>query len=135
MYFRAPDISTANRLVAGMSGIWGAAIPEPILSHLGFLRPILEGMGIGSFLGGGSTFIETWLWVAAAAWIAFLVPNTQEILWRFEPALPVEGQAIVRPAARLVWQPCRRDAVLSGLLFALGLLALSRPTEFLYFQF
>ena len=135
VYFRAPDISTANRLVAGMSGIWGAAIPEPILSHLGFLRPILEGMGIGSFLGGGSTFIETWLWVAAAAWIAFLVPNTQEILWRFEPALPVEGQAIVRPAARLVWQPCRRDAVLSGLLFALGLLALSRPTEFLYFQF
>ena len=135
VYFRAPDLATAHRLLAGLSGACGAAIPESIGSRLGALRPMLEGMGIGSFLGGGSTFIETWLWVAVGASIAFLAPNTQEILGRYEPALPVERRTGFRVAPRLLWHPCRRDAVLYGLLFAVGLLALSRPTEFLYFQF
>jgi alginate O-acetyltransferase complex protein AlgI len=139
VYFRSPDLATANRLIAGMSGMWGAAIPEAIMSRLGSLKPIIENMGIGSFLGGGGTFVETWLWVATGALIAFLAPNTQEIMCRFEPALPAEERAGGRrPAAippHLVWQPSRRNAVLTGFLFALGLLALSRPTEFLYFQF
>ena len=67
--------------------------------------------------------------------IAFLAPNTQEIMGRFEPALPEEGRAKLRPAPHLSWTPQRRNAIAIGLLFALGMLALSRPTEFLYFQF
>jgi hypothetical protein len=35
----------------------------------------------------------------------------------------------------LVWQLDRRHAAMAGFLFAVGILALSRPTEFLYFQF
>jgi alginate O-acetyltransferase complex protein AlgI len=86
-------------------------------------------------LGGGAIFVETWCWVAIGGLIAFFAPNTQEIMGRFKPALPEEGRAKLRPAPHLSWTPQRRNAIATGLLFALGMLALSRPTEFLYFQF
>ncbi|MDP3537318.1 MAG: MBOAT family protein [Azonexus sp.] len=136
VYFRAPDLFTANRIISGMLGGWGVAVPEPILSRLGPLKPLIEGMGIGSYLGGGASFVETWAWVALAAGIAFLTPNTQEIMGRFEPALPEEGRKVPTPTiAPCAWYPSRRNAISIGLLLALGVLALSRPTEFLYFQF
>ncbi|MGB4910583.1 MAG: MBOAT family protein [Candidatus Dechloromonas phosphoritropha] len=135
VYFRAPDLATANRLVIGMVGGWGAALPEPILSRLGPLKALFETLGIGSYLGGGANFVETWCWITVGALIAFIAPNTQEIMGHFEPALPEEGRARLRPAQRLAWAPQRRNAIAMGLLFALGVLALSRPTEFLYFQF
>lgn len=135
VYFRSPDLATANRLVIGMLGGHGAALPEAILSRLGPLSAVVEGLGIGSYLGGGANFVETWCWIAASALIAFLAPNTQEIMGRFEPALPEEGRNQLRPAPHLAWTPLRRNAITMGFLLALGILALSRPTEFLYFQF
>jgi len=135
VYFRAPDLSTANRLIAGMLGGFGAAIPEPILSRLGPLKALVEQLGIRSYLGGGAFFVETWSWIALGGLVAFLAPNTQEIMGRFDPALPEEGRAQLSLPPHLAWAPQRRNAMAMGLLFALGVLALSRPTEFLYFQF
>ncbi len=133
VYFRAPDLATAHRLLAGMAGMAGAAMPEPILASLGPAQTLLRGLGVGSYLGGGANFAGTWGWVAAGSLVAFLAPNTQEIMARFEPALATPGH--VPQPARLAWQPRRREAVAVGLVLALGVLALSRPTEFLYFQF
>lgn len=133
-YFRAPDMATANRLVAGMLGHWGVMLPEAVLAPLGAFGAAIEALGIGTYLGGGAQFVETWLWVGLGAAIAFSCPNTQEIMAHFESALGDEHRAAPRPA-RISWQPRGRDAVLVGLLLAFGVLALSRPTEFLYFQF
>lgn len=135
VYFRAPDLVTANTIIAGMFGQFGAALPEPIMSRLGPLKATFEQLGVGVSLGGGATFVETWAWVFVGALVAFLAPNTQEIMGRFEPALPEDGRHAQPVARRLAWQPRRRHALAVGLLFALGVLALSRPTEFLYFQF
>lgn len=135
VYFRAPDLATAHKIIAGMLGQFGAALPEPILSRLGPLKAPLEHLGIGMSLGGGAAFVETWAWVVVGALVAFLAPNTQEIMGRFEPALPEDPRHAQPVARRLAWQPRRRHAVAVGLLLALGVLALSRPTEFLYFQF
>lgn len=135
VYFRAPDLATANRLVIGMLGGWGAVLPEPILSHLGPLKTFLAGAGVGSYLGGGATFVETWLWVATGMLIAFLAPNAQEIMARFRPALQEEVKPRAQPQTNFAWQPRRRHALVIGLLLAVCVLALSRPTEFLYFQF
>ncbi len=135
VYFRAPDLATANHIVASMFGNLGVALPDPIFSRLGPLKPLLESIGVSSYLGGGSLFVETWCWVIAGALIAFLTPNTQEIMGRFEPALFEEKHAQAHIATRFSWLPSRKCAFITGLLFAFGILALSRPTEFLYFQF
>lgn len=135
VYFRAPDLSTANRLISGMLGGFGAALPDSILSRFGPLQAVIESLGIRSYLGGGAIFVETWCWVAVGGVIAFLAPNTQEIMGRFDPALPEERCAKSSSAVRFAWEPRRRNAIVIGLLLAFGMLALSRPTEFLYFQF
>ncbi len=134
-YFRSPDLATANRLVLGMFGAFGTALPESLVSLLGPARFWLERAGLVTYLGGGSLFIETWTTVGVAALIAFLAPNTQQIMGRFDPALHEAGRAPERLPSRLLWLPRRSIAVGAGLLLAAGLLALSRPTEFLYFQF
>lgn len=135
VYFRAPDLATANRIVLGMLGQFGAAIPEPILSRLGPLTALFEHLGIKAYLGGGANFAEMWLWVIIAGLLGFLAPNTQQIMARFEPALSEAGHQGFRLPRYLVWQPTRHWAFATGLLMGLGVLALSRPTEFLYFQF
>lgn len=135
VYFRSPDLATANRLVAGMLGGWGVALPEPILSRLGPAKAWLEAMGVGSYLGGSAYFVESWCWIVIGGSIAFFAPNTQEIMGRFEPALSEEGHARPHTAGRLCWVPNRLTGIAIGLLFGMGILALSRPTEFLYFQF
>jgi len=135
VYFRAPDLATANRLLVGMVGGWGVALPESILSRIGPMRAILETVGVRGSLGGGTVFAETWLWVAGAALIAFLAPNTQQIMARFSPALAVEDLQDNASERGWAWFPCRCHAIAIGALLALGILAISRPTEFLYFQF
>lgn len=135
VYFRAPDLATANRIIIGMLGGWGAAVPEPILSHLGPVKTVFEILGIGSYLGGGGVFVETWCWISVAALIAFLAPNTQEILRHFEPALLDSPLSRQRTISRMPQTPRRRYAVTVGLLLGISFLGLSRPTEFLYFQF
>lgn len=134
VYFRAPDLATAHRVIGGMLGHGGIALPDAITARLTALRPLLDALSIKTYLGGGSVFLETWSWVLAGGLIAFLAPNTQQIMARFEPALPEEGHRPLVPA-RHAWHPTRRSALAAGLLFAAGILALSRPTEFLYFQF
>lgn len=135
VYFRAPDIATAHQIALGMLGANGIALPEAIASRMGPVWSSLESLGVQTFLGGGATFIETWACVLIGAGIAFSFPNTQEIMSRFEPALPGEGVRHASQPSWITWQARRRDAVLVGFLFALGILALSSPTEFLYFQF
>jgi len=93
---------------------------------------------VTSYLGGGSAFIESWGWIAFAASVTFLFPNTQEIARRYEPALDFSLQAVGSsgPVARaLVWRPTFAWALAIGLLALASLLALNRPADFLYFQF
>jgi alginate O-acetyltransferase complex protein AlgI len=135
VYFRAPNLDVANQIVLGMGGVNGTSLPEALTARLGPVAGALRALGVETYLGGGGQFVANWAWVLAAAVLAFGLPNTQQLMRRFEPALPDSlPHGALRPGA-LAWQPRRRDAVLVGLVLAAGVLALSRPTEFLYFQF
>jgi len=137
VFFRAPDMPTAMRILRGMFGLNGAAIPEVIVDRIETLRPVLDALHIGTFLGGGSAFVMTYAWVLIGVVIAFGLPNTQEWMRRFSPALPDKRQASepAFAALRLRWRPSTVWAMTTGLLAAACTLSLTRPTEFLYFQF
>ena len=69
--------------------------------------------------------------------IVWLLPNSQELMRRYRPALLHSGFSFTRPAflARLVWRPSLGWAVATAAIAAFGVISLSRYSEFIYFQF
>jgi hypothetical protein len=138
VFFRSPDLATSMEIVRGMTGFYGVGLPDAIGSRIGSFASILEQLGVHFYLGGGSRFIESWGWIAFAAVLAFLMPNTQEITHLFDPALdfnPHPQTAERRLSGWLSWQPSRQWALFLASLALASLLSLNRPNEFLYFQF
>jgi len=136
VYFRAPDLHTANQLILAMLGQHGAALPDSLFGRSGWIDGVLHRLAITSYAGGGEVFVGTWFWILAGAALAFLPPNSQELMRRFEQVVarshPSETSSV---APQRSWVLHRRAAVVAGIMFAFGILALNRPTEFLYFQF
>jgi alginate O-acetyltransferase complex protein AlgI len=136
VFFRAADFHSAAQIIAGMCGLHGITLPETIVSRLGPLQGVLAQIGVQTYLGGASVFVETWGGVLGAAAICFLFPNTQQILRQFEPALDFDAaRGRVLAVIAWTWQPDRRRSLLIGLLALASLLSLNRPSDFLYFQF
>ncbi|MBL8483755.1 MAG: MBOAT family protein, partial [Rhodocyclaceae bacterium] len=135
VFFRAPDLPRALQIVAGMSGANGIALPDALFAGHAGLREALAGLGIQFFLGGTSRFLETWGYVIVIAPIAFFMPNTQEIMRRYAPALDVADAPLAPSVVNLRWRPRARWAAGIACLAALCVMSLARPSEFLYFQF
>ncbi|MDO8033902.1 MBOAT family protein [Janthinobacterium sp. SUN128] len=131
VFFRAPDMPVALTILKGMAGGFGLALPDALASHWQSLQPALAAMGMDFYLGGGTLFIETWTWIAVAALITFAMPNTQQIMRRFDPALDFQASG----RHLLTWRASPAWAAAIALLALASMLALNRPAEFLYFQF
>jgi len=63
VFFRAPDFDSALVVLQGMSGANGVALPNGIMARLGSAGEWLTALGMGTYLGGGTRFLFTWLWV------------------------------------------------------------------------
>ncbi|MCH9672854.1 MAG: MBOAT family protein, partial [Gammaproteobacteria bacterium] len=142
VFFRAENFDAAFAILSGMLGFNGVAIPHAIFLRLGALEPIFSALSIGTFSGGGRSFVTTYLWIALLLPIAVMAPNTQQLMRRFRPAFDhlkmfgSSGSAAVNDEPqRLVWRPSAKAAVLAGSVAAVGVLALTGISEFLYFQF
>ena len=138
VFFRSSDTARAVTIVQGMFGAYGVGLPESIGNQLGGLKATLEQAGSSFYIGGGTRFIQTYGWVIFAMAIAFLLPNTQQIMGRFAPALDYDAKrdaSLSAAGRRLQWAPSAGWACVIGGLLVLSLLSLSRPAEFLYFQF
>jgi len=130
--FRAPSLPVAVTMLAGMVGLHGISLPAALAPAFGPIASTLAAHGVAFTLGGGAQFVSTWAWIVVLLPIVFLAPNTQEIMARFEPALGFRGE---RLPVRLLWRPTRNWAFASGVLAAVGVLALTHHSEFIYFQF
>ena len=136
VFFRATDLNTAHQIFSGLTGSFGFGIPNAIGIRLGNLKTPLEQMGMEFYLGGGARFIESWSWITIAAFITFLLPNTQEIMRKFDPALDFDSSQQTRSLMKnKPWLPNKGWALTLGIIATLCLLSLNKPSEFLYFQF
>jgi D-alanyl-lipoteichoic acid acyltransferase DltB (MBOAT superfamily) len=155
--FRADDLPSAIRIVRGLIGVNGFAlspsalaetaeaaraigqarfvpssVAQWIVAHFGALDAGLPS-GIVRFRGSvlmGNTQLA---WIAALLAIAWLTPNTRQIMARAEAFLA--DHPVPPPPARLVWRIDVRWAVAGALLIAASLTSMTRVSEFLYFQF
>jgi alginate O-acetyltransferase complex protein AlgI len=135
VFFRAGTFDAAIRVLGGMAGLHGYAVPTYFaeVARAMLFVPILEDMGWAVSPG--------WLLagiLAALLSVVWFAPNTQEIMGAYSRALDPYPPRRPRPAAGAIgWRPTPAMAVVTGaILFAslLGLLS-ETPSEFLYFQF
>jgi alginate O-acetyltransferase complex protein AlgI len=119
VFFRAANFATAGRMLSAMAG----------------------GNGFGftsSFNAGTALTLIIILW--AGVWV---LPNTQEILAKFEPALAPHGggkSAHGDPVAipwltRWQWRPTTWWAAVVAVLTVFTFTQMSRISEFIYWQF
>jgi D-alanyl-lipoteichoic acid acyltransferase DltB (MBOAT superfamily) len=107
VFFRAPSVSAAIDVLAGMAGTNG-------------------------FNGAPVFGLLHWAFLISLYAIVWLLPNTQQIMRRYEPVL--EDVDPPYPVI-LTWGPNLGSALAVGVAAAVGILALGGTTEFLYFQF
>jgi D-alanyl-lipoteichoic acid acyltransferase DltB (MBOAT superfamily) len=125
VFFRAKSFTVAVSVLKGMVGLNGISLNPGLgrlLGHWATHLPI-------TFAHSGFSFNGI-VWLLILLPILFLMPNTQEIMYRVRPALK-QAEA----AAAIMWRPSQRWALLTGLVLAIALLKMGRVTEFLYFQF
>jgi alginate O-acetyltransferase complex protein AlgI len=142
VFFRASDFDSAIAILKGMIGLNGVAIPNGVLARLGGAGTWLLDIGVSAGLGGGAVLALTYLWVFALLFVALLMPNTQQFMSRASPAISEyqsdAGSSIAlgdRFMSPLKWRPAVIWSVGIGVIAALGVLALTSVSEFLYFQF
>jgi D-alanyl-lipoteichoic acid acyltransferase DltB (MBOAT superfamily) len=135
VFFRASSVDAAMSMLAGMVGLHGF---EPIhVQHAMLAR--LGGLGQRLRHDGWITTVATQSWppkdfpgILLRFLIVFLLPNTQQIMARFQPYL-----AKVQPPrwGALAWRPTAVWAGAIALLATLDLMSIKNSTVFLYFQF
>lgn len=137
VYFRAPSVTRANEIVAGMLGFNGAILPSGVAYRLGEFVQILKTIGFEVGQGSGNVLLGGTIWIFIAVVIALIFPNTAQIFQRFEPVLFEKANAFPmrNRGLNLMWKPSLGWSLLSALILAAGILTLGQITEFLYFQF
>jgi D-alanyl-lipoteichoic acid acyltransferase DltB (MBOAT superfamily) len=142
VFFRAIDLNSALLILKGMAGLNGISIPNAIAAHLGSGTQMLESFGIRFTLGGGAEFMYTYLWILFLFLVAIFFPNTQEIMAHQQPVLSqykssphesVNSHNFL--SQHFIWRASRIWVWITAFTAALGLLSLSKISEFLYFQF
>ena len=129
--FKARSFAGAKHSMTAMLGLDGASLPAAVLNRLGGAAGWLGQIGITEQAASGAAFASIVIWVLVLLLIALALPNSQQLLARFEPVLDA------KPGAGGRWQVTfsRRWALVISTMFLAGLLSLNRVGEFLYWQF
>jgi alginate O-acetyltransferase complex protein AlgI len=135
VFFRASDIGSALRVIHGMLGANGVALPSMFATKLGGALSAL-GIGVGASDQGGRDFVQTWMLIALAWTIALAMPNTLEIFARLQPTLDFRLTAERERKVRwLQWRPSFGWSFGMAAVALLGLMSLGHVSAFLYWQF
>ena len=129
--FKARTFAGAKHSMSAMMGLDGASLPTAVLNRLGGEAGWLGQLGITERAASGTAFVSMVGWVLGLLVIALAMPNSQQLLARYEPVLDA------KPGASGRWQVAfnRRWALAISAMFLAGLLSLNRVGEFLYWQF
>lgn len=138
VFFRAETFSGALRMIYGISGINGIALPlhwqpafAPLVHALARIGLPVGFAPMTAYSGGTEVY-----WAVLGFVAMWLLPNTQEILRSHDPAFGMVS-APIGISARILWRP----SAVSGVGFAMVTLAVvitvlrGKAGEFIYFQF
>ena len=133
VFFRAADVHTALRMIGGMLGSQGVAVPAVFQGRFASLLAPL-GIVVQTSGDGGANFVRTNILIAIAWLIALTLPNTHEMLAKYGPALDFRIVPGWR-AIHLQWRPTMAWAIAMAVIALLCLMSLGQVSAFLYWQF
>lgn len=135
--FRSPTVGAAGRLLGGMLGLHGIALPAEYLARVGPLQALVHQADPTAALGGFNDFTLLAAKIVMQLGIAFVLPNTLQILSSYQPALDARPEltGLWARLRMLLWRPSPTWALLMMAIAALGALRLGGQSEFLYWQF
>ncbi len=135
VFFRAESFGAAKEILKGMAGLNGVALYKTYLEKWDSFGPTLAEWGVkftGYRLFEGD---DALIWIIAVLLIAWVFPNTQEVMRRFSPAITGEMRRPEELRSWQAWKPSILWAVITGVLCLVSIANLVRVSEFLYFQF
>lgn len=113
VFFRAESMTAAASILHAMTGASGFSRHE-------------------AHWGGGQEI----KWLLLMFIVAWGLPNVQQMLHRYRPAIETYPGEIAAPRwRRLTWQPSAAWALLTAVLLVAALINLTHVSEFLYYQF
>ncbi len=116
IFFRAPSAGAACSMIAGLLGLHrGSAVG-------------LDSRAVNPLTG-------SFLPIAVGFFIVWALPNTQQILAKFKPALELAPSDRDGGWLRWFWLPTPAWGLALGAFFVAVLIKMENPTTFLYFQF
>jgi hypothetical protein len=126
------EIADAARSI-GRASVVPSSIAHWIVAHFGALDAALP-TGMARGRSAGVLISKAQLaWIAGLFAIAWLAPNTRQIMARAEAY--IADHPLPACPAFLAWRVNARWAVASALLLVASLASMTRVSEFLYFQF
>ena len=133
--FRSPGGAAARDILAGMLGLNGVALPRALVEPLGLAGKVSGFISLSDVAAG--EFIRTNAWVLALLAVAVLLPNSMQIMARFEPTLDFKEshRPALIPARLAYWAPTLTWAAGVSALAVIAVIQLGGPSEFLYWQF
>jgi alginate O-acetyltransferase complex protein AlgI len=138
VFFKASTLSGAMTILTGLLGAHGVGLPAAIFEHIGPLAGLLRKTGgDAESWWGAKDFLLLSTWTVILALIAFLLPNTAQLLRNYEPALNANNTNTINSGwfSRLLWRPTLGWAMAVAAIAAAGVLRIGGPSEFLYWQF
>lgn len=135
--FRSLNAHGAKEILEGMAGLNGVGLPAAVFERLGSVAQGLQSYFSVSQEVSAKELLLDMAWVVGLLTIALALPNTLQILGRFEPALDVQAATGLRRAAGSIveWRPSLPWAAAISVIAALAIVRLGGPSEFLYWQF
>ena len=139
--FRAESMDGTRNMLAAMLGGHGLSLSSSLIGEIGNAEQWLLEHGVvfhGMFHNHAFGADPKWgiAWVVALFLASTLLPNTQQLLRRYRPALETYKNEIPCSRCRWIeWRPTAPWALFTFGIFIITILSLTQASEFLYFQF
>ncbi len=131
--FRAESLPAAWQMLSGMAGLHGFTLPDVWLAKWGAFGEWLALHGATFDDSRGLVRASLINWIVILCLVVWCAPNSQQIMTRARPALPIPG--VMPYAGRWQWRATPWLAVPVAVLAVLCVVNLHKQSEFLYFQF
>jgi alginate O-acetyltransferase complex protein AlgI len=133
IFFRASTMGGALDIFKGLFGLNGVALPFGIHERLG--AGLMGKLGVTVVTWESKDFVKMAMLIPALLAIALFLPNTQEVLAKYEPSLGFKSAPARLGRVQVVWSPSLAWGIGVAAAAMIAIYQLAGPSEFLYWQF